>query len=366
MRKTGLFIGLCLALAACTSRQAEVTASIPFVEAVLKSPESQEYLTLSAPDFRIEQGVVAVLDTGSRALSLGASLLLSDRFDNIDGASVQDLLPDLAGEDLYIYMSLSPGADVRTGAVQSVYRTLAGSFIPDPFLPDNREALKRAKLILLGETAMAGKALDDVRILLDGTGSGVQVVSPAESMLKKALEDSTRMHIGILATPADVASGVYGEVFGRVAPGSRARIYPLAAPDTIPDLLKAYLTAYMAAGHRDRLSALLVDDPTVPIPALNASLVDIMLTYNEENAVLGSVLDPDFEIIDGTDAAIRDICSILREKSWYTHRISAPRPSLFRIQGDAVVEYNEKSATEETDSLILSVSPELYEIYVQN
>ena len=111
-------------LTGCMNRPVEVPSSIPFVEQILANRESASFKALSAVPERMSEGVVAVLDREDRALSIGESLLVSDRFDNIDGAPAPDLLPDFAGEDLYLYMDRTSESDPALAAARGVFRIL--------------------------------------------------------------------------------------------------------------------------------------------------------------------------------------------------------------------------------------------------
>lgn len=72
------------------------------------------------------------------------------------------------------------------------------------------------------------------------------------------------------------------------------------------------------------ISALVVDERSVDIEAVKASLEQVLTVQTEENLNSRKLITKDFEIVD-MDKAVTDECyRILRKNNIFTHNISYP------------------------------------------
>lgn len=174
-------------MVSCRQKQVPSGSAVPYVARILGTPSSGEYTNLMAADGSNVSGAIAIIGSPLACIRLSEKFLTGDDFDNIDGRTAPDGLPDFAGETFisYIdganapyegYVSSNNTLMLREIAVRNFLHALdtlaSGSIFPD----EERTPKPRAKMIVFASPLMKEYASQDIDTLLHVSGRDIPVV----------------------------------------------------------------------------------------------------------------------------------------------------------------------------------------------
>lgn len=300
-------------------------------------------------------GTITLIGESKRCLQLTARLLSGDGFDNVDGHSVEDGLPDFAGEQVAAILDERGGSyadyvkdgrtvELRERAVRLFLAALDTAVRVSPF---DREHLRNkpvAKLVVLVSPALSAYGYADIDTLVRLSGKNVPLLSPAHVMLTEALSGEGKAHVGVMLDGEVPGSAVYEEVFrtlvagrGELA-GSTLTAYVPDTTGTVGDRFVRFLEMYRDAGKEAPLNCLLVEDGDANLFELRDRLAEIRRTESFETLGLNKLLAKDFRFIPVVEA-LTDACyELMRQRNLFTHFVSYPTADYYVTAEAAPVE----------------------------
>jgi len=318
--------------------------------------------TIFAFDKVKEKGGIAVFDTEKRCLQLSGLLINQDLFDNIDGAPARDYLPDFAGETV---LSIIPSGIAIDGmdkdalgdlASKTVLAALKPECSDDKFDLSHRAKKTPAKMVLLGNTALGSYGIDDVQSLLEALGCKLPVVSVVRTAIASVFaRNNAPFAIGAIAECDSLSVKAYSNEFqraARMASDEASRCFVVSIDGNSEEPFQQFLDAYLDSGSSTPLSALIIDNSSISISSLEASLELIRTEPTAQNAVYRKLLAKDFRFIDAMETAAAQCYRILRERNVFTHNIAYPKSEVYLMA--------------EPDSVLLKSAQITVENYVQN
>lgn len=351
-----------LSAVTCAPKTVQGIEASPFVEEILSDLSHPARKIIEAYNPNDEKGGIAVFDTEKRCLQLSGMFISQDLFDNIDGSKKPDYLPDFAGETV---LSVIPtgisfeGMDsdaVGDLATKAVLSAMKGECSDDKFDLSHRAKKIPAKIAVFGSSALGSYGIDDVQSLMDGLGCDFPVVSATRSAIAKVFsENKAPFAVGALAENDSLSVKAYSNEFARaarMASDEVSRCFVVSVSDEEADPLCEFLDAYLESGATTPLSALILDNSSISISSLEASLELIKTEPTAQNAVYRKLLAKDFSFIDAMESATTQCYRILRERNVFTHNIAYPKSEVYLMA--------------EPDSVLLKSAQITVENYVQN
>ena len=299
-------------------------------------------------------GPIAIFGGVEETAVLSEVLLTADMFDNIDGSSDPDGLPDFAGETVMPvfdavnspyagYFDAGNGDFVREVAMKGFLSSVSGHCSSSAF--DQKLSLEKpeAKLFIFSSSLMSVSGNEDVEYVLERTGKDVGILNPVESSVSfffsTARENS---NLGVWADEAVVRSGVYSGVFGKLRAKyadrhndsyrewAESQEIVCLSPEmkgNAREKVLGYLEAYLDASYTVPLSCVIVDDPGAchAVDSLNAAVAEILASEAPETEACRSVLAEDFVFISPVRTLARDAYGWLRGNDRFTHYVAAPQ-----------------------------------------
>lgn len=323
-----------LSLAGCADVENTGRATVPFVEDILAG--HNDVLTmLESFDARDSRGSIALIGPSASDTCLAARFLTVDDFDNIDGSPRPDILPDFAGEQIDIISdeanapykySAGNQENMRTIAVRNLIAAMDTACSYGAFDDEKLQTKLPAKLVVFTSPLNAEAGAFDVDTLCRASGCRIPVVFPSRLVFGQQLgRNIEHLHIAVVTDSVTAASGVYPRVFDEVSKsmGILGTGCVAVCADTLGSI-NSILARYKTSGGNMPISALVVDERSVDIEAVKASLEQVLTVQTEENLNSRKLITKDFEIVD-MDKAVTDECyRILRKNNIFTHNISYP------------------------------------------
>lgn len=374
----------------CDNRRGSGWEAIRFVGEAVADTNPTVLGMLRNFDERRTEGTIAVIGEVRRGAALADGFLSGDNYDNVDGRTAPDGLPDFAGETVAVLLDEvnSPYGGTMTGegelklrevTVRNALMALDTMVRTTPYDRENLVWKAPAKVIVLSSPLMSEFGYYDLDTLCRIECKDVPVISPVHAMMKQAFAShGDTVNIGVWSDRTMLGSGAYRSVFDRMMTKERAAsTLTEFCPDTTGfagDRLLRFLEMYRRAGAGRRLDVLLIDDPDAGRPQLEARLKEIrraesfsMMNYNE-------LLSPEFEFIDVTEAVQSECYRLMRERNLFTHYVAAPKVSFYQTivdeehPGDApytLIELNGRYLDRDTKQF-LEANSTAYRDYVSN
>lgn len=333
-------LALATALTACERNKKVSEPYLPFVKQALTDTSSVSWHILDKYVPNNVAGSIAVIGDLEPVCRMVSDFLCSDRFDNIDGRGMPDELHDFAGEtitpvfdmanspyDGYIEAENIPA--MREAAVSMAVASLGSSCYSNTFDEELTSSRIPAKVLIVDSPYLCRYALKDIDTLFVSAGIDVPVLSLSDEMIRRAGERHPKGLIAVLAGKKEVEYGLYREVYDRCRNGS----------DSFPDYIEhsavggdsksafiEFLDSYITSGVQTKISAVLVgvSSDSLNVHDLSDALEEIRTSQGLDMEGYRSVLDDDFEFIEGDDAVIRACYNVLRSRNLFTHRIAYP------------------------------------------
>ena len=247
MRRTLLF-GLVIAAltaAGCKSAPVQEAALAPLAHKALYDTTSSYYTDFSTYPKNIADLPIGIFELDVTKVETLDRTVTLDCFDNITGSERPDRINDFAGEHFIYYTALSDAdsvydangrMDVHDAAIKNTL-----FLVGDKCAQGHKE---RAKIVIASGNITRGTGLDDIRAMLDASGSGVKVIGVVEEGVKgllNALQDLPMVNysIGLMADSLTIASDAYQQTMKDIMTerGMKASIpmvcQPLSAADTL-------------------------------------------------------------------------------------------------------------------------------------
>ena len=337
-------------LPGCKSAPVEVVDLDPLVHQALYDTTSSYYTDFSKYPKNIADLPIGIFNLGAAGTHTLDCAVTLDCFDNITGGENPDSIKDLAGEHFIYYTALSDADDIydADGLMDihdaAIKHTLF--LVGDKCAQGEKE---RAKIIIAGGNITRKTGLDDIRAMLDASGSGVKVIGVVEEGIKGLLDelaDSPMINysIGLMADSLTIASDAYQQTLKDVmADRGLKTTLPVVcqrinAADTIParafeEAFARMIEEHYAAGGMAPICALIAD--TEIDDQLKAALQDIINNYRSKrlngNYPYRSVINDRLIYIDPSQCAAQECYRVLRGNNNLA----------LRIDGQQVIHYTD-------------------------
>ena len=349
-----VLVAVVLLTGSCVKHTKASRVPVPGVSAILNAPRSRNYQIISTFNPSSSHGSIAVIGDPDRASALGRRYAEFDKFDNITGSAVSDLLPDFSGEEIAViidsasfpyepYVQNREFIDLRENTLRLSILALDSAYVQTSYYDEAAGSKPGSKILVLASPYLAAYGFFDVDSLFTALNADIPVMSPAASALEEAL-DRKMTTIGIVADSLDVCTSVYDTLFSIVKEHKRVaegKIFVSTSESSDPErtnLLKIWLDGYKANGGRDAIDMLIVDDGHVAADSLKAGLWEIRNVKDEENYEYAQLLSNDFVIVDAMDCVTEKSFKLMRNRNIFTHNVAYPVLSYFRTrdEGDVV------------------------------
>ncbi len=295
-------------------------------------------------------GTIAVFGPLEETAVLTEMLMTSDMFDNVDGKNCSDGLPDFAGETVMPvfdavnapysgYFRQMNEDFIRETAVNAFLSMISDKCSSSAFDRSLSMTKPRAKLVLLSSSVMSGFGSMDIDYMAASAGLSAGVMEPVGSVLTYMLDRNTVQpsNIGVWAAREIVSSGVYGNMFKRLAADEDGDVSEGAGTAEVvclsPEMsgspeenVRAFLDTYMAAEYDVPLRGVVIDDisEASSVDSLNAALTEILSAESQEAAGYRQIVTPDFEFVSPAVTMAADSYRWMRENDRFTHLVSLP------------------------------------------
>lgn len=197
---------LSLALFISCSRASD---NIPIIDKALNDGESAFYGNFSEYPKDLASLPIGVFDSGTGGLTVLERILTLDNYNNVNGVSENDGMPDFA-EEKFVY--LADQANMPYGQYDGRGKA---DYLRELAVKDALFLMKSpaVKIIVIACNTATAYGLGDVRSLLAQSGTGVKVIGVINAGVKATLDclgaDSGECSVGVLATPGTISSGAY-------------------------------------------------------------------------------------------------------------------------------------------------------------
>ena len=298
MKRSLLFLLLpLLALGACKPKEVSERPVIEFVSEVIQERSNPWHQMLGAFNTGNPNGNIVVFGPLEEVRPMSASLLLFDRFDNVDARPVRDSLLDFSGEVVtrVILGDKAPLADVQTEEGVRKLRELTVKAALACL--DTVGTRTPGKVVILTSSAMAAYGKYDLDSLLRSFHIADAVFFPLDLMAEKVLE-KPEAKVGIVSSQP---AGIYEEYFKYrdEFEGIHIGVYP-----------KEVVLNEVSVVDTLSLDVLLLDDCTLKADTLRARF-------------------PGVEIVTPGSVTSEACFKAMRARNIFTHRVAYPKRETF-------------------------------------
>lgn len=361
MKRNILILLAFLAASSCTVNEVG-RDTIGFVKTIASDTDSPEHVMLAGFAKVPSSGDIYIVGTPEAFGMLSKEFVDCDVHENARGRIQSDGLKDFAGETFagicdsaftpYEVYSSEYGPEALRGlAVRYALAALSPSCNISIYDLDGNKPKNPAKMIILADPWLMYEGKFDIDTLFMLTGCKVPVISPTDLLLDAALGGEKKyFNTGLLCDSTHIASGVYPALFeykAREKDIVGAHCFTAATPANV-NALSAFLDAYMQAGNEAPLDAIMIDDWSVDIEAVNNELEAIRDFNREDYLLYGKLISPDFKLFCSSEITMEACYGLLRSRSLFTHRIAPP----------ATAAYVVKSAPDTSDKPFLLIPSE--------
>lgn len=340
MRRTIIYIlstALSLTVLSCAKRDAVDAPLLDYVSNALNDTSSVAYHVLDSWDASDKKGSIAVIGEPADVIPIVEGLYTSDHFNNIDGKSEPDWLPDFSGEIISSivdeanspyggYVANGNAEYLRELTVKNFVSALDTSCLYSPYDKLVRVPKLSSKVVVIASPYAVKYGKSDIDTLCSLSGNPVPVVSAVHSSLRYALSRHSSGNFCMWTTPERKDDGLYAEPYREVS-SSGETDFLVYAPDPYVELhrrLVDVLDLYIASGRSSSLSAIIVDDPAIVKDDLDKELAEILRSKDEASLPYRNLLANGFEFIFPYEAVSSECFAILRELNAFTHKIAFP------------------------------------------
>lgn len=319
-----LLFAAAAALVSCAGPAPSGRPTIPYVEQILADKSCPEHVLLASIPAGKRDGRIAIIDSPERSLALLDEFLGCDHFDNIDGSSRPDQLPDFAGENI---VSLLDEHNTPFTNFLGNTETLREVTV--------REALKAfgpdvdAKALVISSSLMAQYGGFDLDTLMRSVGVQVPVILPVQTIADGARASGKPGKVAVFSEIEPLAkSGVYEKLFAGVD------CFAGFVADTVEAgaSLRSLLCAYRDSGAGGAISLFCIDDFRLTPEEIRAEAEEIIGTESEENLQLRQLIAKDYQVVSVLEAASKACYREFRKRNVFTHDIAYPKGLTLNVQ----------------------------------
>ncbi|HCT93777.1 MAG: hypothetical protein A2X19_05740 [Bacteroidetes bacterium GWE2_39_28] len=207
--KLTLFVICIGVLFSCATNTKKIEVALS--DKALNDHSSIFYASYNNYPAKLKNLPIGMFDSGTGGLTVMEQFLSVDYFDNKTGEEIPDGIPDFDGED-FIY--LADQANMPYGVYSSQSKTdyLRELIIKDALFLTTEP--NRTKMVVIACNTATAYGLDDVKILLGLSGTGVKPIGVIEAGVDGAMsaispDSSNPFAVGVLATVGTISSGGY-------------------------------------------------------------------------------------------------------------------------------------------------------------
>ena len=380
---------IAMLLASCKGPEVQGEKVGEYTQSLISDTTQNAYQIISLSRNKNIQGNIAVIGEPEFTLLVSENLVKSDMFDNINGKLNPDGLPDFAGETICPTLDSfnSPYASFLTAGKEdalsgvNVYNFVAALDTACYLNAYDTEKIlhkSRAKLVVLSSlysSSYGKKDIDTLRVL---TNSRVQIVAPVNAMLDQAWElCGNGLNLGVWTSKNILESGIYPEAIEDEKDSRKdlAASYAVIAPDTASTVAGRFLDfmkQYSASGDAvKKLSAIVVDDMSVPVDELREAVKSVMAVDQDRYLTYLNYMSPDLKVIDLREAVATACYRILRSQNIFTHKIAYPQVKLYvttaseRDKSYVTLELKDKYLPEDLRQFMITNTPNIFAEYVR-
>lgn len=335
-----LVVLLIVGLSSCKEKKV-VHFRVPIVQALLNDTTGTLFYPVSSYNPKNTDGSIAIFGAPDEVARMTEYLLTADLFDNVDGSAKSDGLPDFAGEIIAPILDVanSPyNGYLEAGnenllcdiAVRAFLTALDTAAYASPLDTVATIGSKRAKIVVLASSLFGAYGFPEIDTLNAFAGRKIPVMTGPGAMVDYLYAThGNDKKVAVLTSSTSLGAGVYSTIFP-----AKAKLhdddtvdYTVFCPDTARSeagKLREFLWKCEASFPGEKLSAMIVDDPTVDMAKMNEALAAILSSTSQIDARLRNILAPGFEMVD-PQRAVSSMCyRILRERNIFTHKIAYP------------------------------------------
>lgn len=334
------FLALLPAAVSCIMRTEAGAGMHPFVSAILQDRDGGEYRMLQATASPDPDGDVYIIGDEEHALHLADYMAICDLHDNVDGSAGPDGLPDFAGETISCIVDTSSvisGERFREAVVRCVLEAVDTVFHITPYDIEGIGHKNPAKLIILAGPQYSRLSSHDVDTLLTASGSGIRFISSLDDVFGNlaVARSGKEFSLSVVSDGGYSDYDLYEESFRNACnragvPDGKLTVYPALTSN--PDsLMLTILDTYSDSGADEAINTFVVDDCSLDVNELKASLASLVSVTNERSVKYGKLVSQDFRMA-GTVDIVTSLCyDALRKGNLFTHNIAKPQVSIYYV-----------------------------------
>lgn len=320
------------------------------------------------------------------SLQLGNYLMSCDNFNNIDGKTNPDGLPDFSGElicplldmfnDQYYKLVDSTCDKISEVTIKNFVSALDNTCHLNAFDTEKAQKKTPAKLVVLSSLYSSAYAYDDIDTLRVLSSSKVNVVSPIHSVLSDALAGrNTSCNIGLwVNNPDDIK--LYETVLASLDKhraglnDSITLIDEVKLLDTRESFL-SFLGRYIQEPSAKPLDVIVIDNYFVDLKELESCISDIMSVEEDEYITFHGILGKNLKVVELRQSVAAACFRHLRGNNAFTHNIEFPKSKIYTTYASEVdstyitLELKDKYISSQMKYYLEVHTPNLYSDYVR-
>lgn len=337
---------ICLGIVSCEHNVQNKKFVIPYVSSILSDTTSIEYQILKGGEERIEKGSIAIVGKAHDVIRITESMLVYDKHDNVSGKERPDGLPDFSGETFVSIYDLAnePYDDYLVMGNEEFLKELnVRNFLAasDTISYKNLISLdqsyhkQRSKIVIYASSYASAYGYSEADTLCKASSSELAVFAPIQAMVHHACTHlKGEVNLAIWSDNKKIDKGIYSSVIPSILKGYdgidaeyQALVSYEDSSETevgIKEKLLSFLDMYIDATDGKMLSAILIDNDSVPVKKLQAVIDELKTTEDSELMMYRTLLKNDFMLIDAGEALAEQCYNYMRQANVFTHKIAYP------------------------------------------
>lgn len=335
-------------LVSCGGNNEGIGHRLDTVRQIVSDTSDVGYKTVSGYDDRDISGTIAIVGPLAETALIAEDMMNADRFDNVDGKLLPDGLPDFSGEmisplfDLADepysgYMEKMNEDFIRELNVKLAVASVSGTCSSSPFDHSLSGVKSPAKVIVFSSTYSSAFGYRDVQEIFAAHKKDIALIAPVQSVAGHLLEKYPDLSVvGVWADIEVVASGAYGTVFSEKSRELDIKDFeciclsPSFTGDPVSDVM-SYFDMYIAAGHQEKIPAVVVDDLRYAsyTEELNRAAVELAASGEPSAEPYRRLMAEGFEFVSPLTTMSADCYKYLRMTNSFTHKIKYPEAEGF-------------------------------------
>jgi hypothetical protein len=182
-----------LSVTSCVRRKPPGFLAVSFVRDLMADTTTAGYRLVSSYDPEDVSGCITIIGAPYECLKVSEEFMESDVFDNVDGRSRSDGLPDFAGENIVSlydfanapytgYIAKGNYKFLRELTVKEALSALDTKCAVSPYDRKDSYTKPKAKIIILTSPLMYKFGYDDIKVLFESAGDKIPIISIKDSL----------------------------------------------------------------------------------------------------------------------------------------------------------------------------------------